>query len=143
MPIAFWRDEYITGEQEIDTQHQILFSIINELHDAMISGEGREILGKTLDKLATYTSEHFVTEEALMEKYEYPNIVLHKQKHRELREDVLTLQKLFKEKEKFLTVKVSQFMTDWLIHHIKGEDLKMINFIKENRNYHQKFPTDK
>lgn len=138
MPIAFWRDEYLTGEKEIDQQHQYLFTIINELHEAMASGEGEEILGKTLNKLVEYTAEHFITEEALMEKYEYPDILLHKEKHNQLKEDVLVLQKLFEKKEKFLSIKVSQFMTDWLIHHIKGEDLKMINFIKENRDHHQK-----
>lgn len=142
MPIAFWRDEYVTGEPEIDVQHQNLFTIINELHDAMTSGKGQDVLGETLDKLVIYTSEHFVTEEALMEKYEYPDIILHKEKHQQLKEDVLTLQKSFKENEKFLTVKVSQFMTDWLIHHIKGDDLKVMKFIKENRDHHQKFPTD-
>ncbi|BAQ61235.1 transcription accessory protein [Geminocystis sp. NIES-3708] len=138
MPIAFWRQEYITGEKIIDMQHQYLFSLINELHDAMIEGKGQEIVGKILDQLVLYTVEHFATEEELMLQYEYPNYLSHKEKHDALKEQVLTLQEKWKNKEEFLTVKVSQFLTDWLIHHIKGEDLNVISHIKNNSYKYQK-----
>ncbi|WP_373478403.1 bacteriohemerythrin [Geminocystis sp.] len=138
MPIAFWRNEYITGETIIDEQHQYLFSVINELHDAMIEGKGQQILGEILNKLASYTVKHFETEEQIMKQYEYPDFVCHKEKHDQLKDAVFTLKKQWENKEQFLTVKVSQFMTEWLIHHIKGEDLKVMNYIRDNRHKYQK-----
>jgi len=66
MPIAFWRDEYCTGDPIIDRQHQELFRIVNKLHDAMLEGHGSDVLGSTLDELTTYTNEHFDYEESRM-----------------------------------------------------------------------------
>jgi hemerythrin len=60
MPIAYWRDEYCTGNAEIDEQHQKLFKIINNLHDAMLQGHGKEVLKNTLDELIFYTIDHFI-----------------------------------------------------------------------------------
>jgi len=50
MPIAFWRDEYVTGVQSIDQQHQFLFNLINTLHEVMVQGHGHDVLLETINK---------------------------------------------------------------------------------------------
>jgi hemerythrin len=59
MPLAYWRDEYRTGNSLVNDQHQHLFKVINQLHDAMLAGHGRDVLKKTLRSLTTYTLQHF------------------------------------------------------------------------------------
>lgn len=131
MPIAFWRDEYVTGIDIIDQQHQSLFTLINTLHEAMVQGHGHDVLLETVNKLVIYVKEHFETEEKVMEQYQYPGLQEHRELHQKLTQDVLDFKAKMEKKEPFLTVEVSRFLTEWLIHHIKGEDLKMINYLQE------------
>lgn len=139
MPLACWRDEYRTGNHLVDHQHQQLFEIVNSLHEAMLQGHGREILGKTLKSLAHYTLEHFQTEEQLMLTYVYPHYAEHKGRHEELKTKVLALIANF-EASSSLAIEVSHFLTEWLIHHIKGEDQKMIRYLREKIGEHS--PTE-
>lgn len=130
MPIAYWRDEYRTGNAQVDEQHIMLFRIVNSLHDAMLRGEGRSVLRRTLDDLITYTLEHFAIEEKLMLEHHYPDYPEHKARHEELKAKVSVLLEKFDHENCFLTLEVSHFLTDWLIHHIKGSDQKMIKFFR-------------
>lgn len=135
MPLAYWRDEYRTGNSLVDDQHQKLFRIVNLLHDAMLQGHGKDVLEKTLRSLTHYTLEHFKTEEQLMLTHAYPHYEEHKSRHEELKTKVLTLIANFEESS-FLAIEVSHFLTEWLIHHIKGEDQKMIRFMREKIGPH-------
>lgn len=138
MPIAFWRDEYNTGNSLIDSQHQNLFEIINRLHDAMLEGHGHDVISETLDEMAHYTITHFRDEETLMLEYDYPNYPPHKLKHDTLIKEVKALQIEFKKPaHQGLTIKVSRFLTNWLIHHIKGEDQKFMAFLKDHHTKSQ------
>lgn len=46
--------------------------MVNDLHDAIMTGKSKEILTPTLTKLANYTIEHFQSEENLMAGVNYP-----------------------------------------------------------------------
>jgi len=128
MPIAFWRDEYKTGYAKVDEQHIHLFAIVNKLHDAMLEGHGWDVLKETLDELIHYTLEHFQMEEMLMQVNGYPSFLEHQAKHEELKQKVVLLVQKLEQHGQFLTIEVSHFLTEWLIHHIKGEDQKMIRY---------------
>ncbi|HEY9702442.1 MAG TPA: bacteriohemerythrin, partial [Allocoleopsis sp.] len=81
MPIAIWNKDYETGYSPVDQQHQQLFKLINNLHEAMKSGSSQDILRKTLNQLVDYTQGHFQMEENLMTTHQYPNYPDHKQRH--------------------------------------------------------------
>ncbi|MEY2979256.1 MAG: bacteriohemerythrin [Prochlorotrichaceae cyanobacterium] len=130
MPIAFWREDYRTGNELVDQQHLHLFDLVNALHDAMLAGEGKDLLAKTLDELAQYTHEHFSTEEALMLERHYPDYAEHKEQHVILAGQVVDLVHKYQSGEIAIGIELSQFLTDWLIHHIKGEDLKLFRYLR-------------
>lgn len=139
MMIAQWRPEYETGYTLIDDQHRSLFHAINALNSAMIEGRAEELLFRTLKTLRNYTTIHFETEEQFMLKYGYSEYLDHKAQHELLREHV----ELFSQKENQhnlpqLIIEVSHFLTNWLIHHIKDEDKKMICFLRQGRQQEQK-----
>ena len=133
MKIAFWRSEYETGFSPVDQQHQHLFEIINRLHEAMLTGHGRGVLEETLDEMIHYTIEHFATEEKLMLQTNYPFYAEHKEIHDQLTQEVKEIGEKVANHEHLVTVELSHFLTQWLIHHIRGQDLKMIRFYRENR----------
>jgi hemerythrin-like metal-binding protein len=132
--IAQWRPEYETGYILIDHQHQSLFHAINALNGAMLAGRGEELLERTLESLTIYTTIHFETEEEYMVRNDYPAYLEHKSKHEDLREQVEEFNQQIKNQNKSqMTINVSHFLTDWLIHHIKDEDKKMIAFLRRKR----------
>ena len=65
MPLFTWNASYSVNVKRFDADHQQLFSILNELHDAMKAGRGKEVLEGTLTELLRYTERHFTAEEAL------------------------------------------------------------------------------
>lgn len=139
LEIAQWRTEYETGYILIDNQHQSLFHAINALNSAMLIGRGEELLERTLESLKIYTTIHFETEEEFMFKNNYPGYLEHKAKHKLLRQQVEEFSKQIKiQNTSQITINVSHFLTDWLIHHIKDEDKKMIAFLRQKREQKQK-----
>ncbi|PLX49904.1 MAG: hemerythrin [Desulfobulbaceae bacterium] len=122
MSFFTWKDEYSVGIREIDDQHKKLVAMINELHQALANGKGRDVLGNILQQLIDYTGYHFSSEERLMEKYDYPDYVDHKQIHARLTDKVLELQKEFESSDVKRSIEVARFLQDWLNKHILQTD---------------------
>ena len=125
-----WEDRFSVGIREIDTQHQKLVAMLNELYDAMQAGKGNDALGKILDEMIKYTAGHFATEERYMKTYNYPELAAHKQEHDSLTKQVLDLQRQFKSGQASMSVKVGNFVKSWLINHISGTDMKYSPFLR-------------
>ncbi len=132
MSLVVWCDEYVTGNITVDEQHQQLFAIMNNLHDAMKVGQGKKVVKATLDELLDYTVNHFQMEESLMRTYNYPEYQSHKKIHDELTAKVASWVRDFERPSTVLTIEVSRFLTSWLINHIRERDQKMIKFLREH-----------
>lgn len=132
MALVTWNDKFKTGNFEVDSQHQELFRMVNELHEAIKEQRGKEVMGKTLDELANYVVKHFKTEEALMAKKGYPELAKHKSIHDILTNEAVEIIQGYKSGKHLLSVTLTQFLSNWIQTHIKDEDMKMINFIKAN-----------
>lgn len=136
--IAQWRPEYETGYTLIDDQHRSLFHAINALHSAILVGRGEELLERTLKILGSYTTIHFKTEEHFMVELQYPDYQQHVAQHRALRQRVEAfLVAEAEHSDRRLALRVSRFLTEWLIHHIKAEDQRMIDFLRQARQQQQ------
>ncbi len=66
-----------------------------------------------------------------MLKYNYPDYEEHKKTHDELTGKVGDIAEKFANGDRFVTIELSHFLTQWLLHHIKGHDLPMIKFFQE------------
>ena len=85
MALIQWSPQLSVGVAEMDRQHQHLVGLINRLHDAMVRGEGAEILGPVLDEVVRYTHTHFAAEERLLAARKYPHLADHKALARSVR----------------------------------------------------------
>ena len=56
-----WDGSLSVNIAEIDSQHQRLVKMINELNDAMRVGKSRDVLGKIVTGLIAYVRVHFST----------------------------------------------------------------------------------
>lgn len=131
MPTIEWQSAYSVLVSRFDDQHKKLINIMNELHTAMKKGEGQLVLGGIFQSLADYTKEHFAAEEALMEANGYPDLSRHKTAHEQLLGRVVKLQREFMEGNGILSINVLNFLRDWLITHIQGEDKKYGRFFND------------
>ena len=127
--------DLITSNSMIDSQHQQLFDAINALLDACSKGQGRAEIGKTLDFLSKYVDKHFSDEEKLQKQYGYPGYEQHHKYHEEYKKIIRELQQELSQNGAniALVAKVNTAIGGWLVNHIKREDLKMAQFIRENQ----------
>lgn len=128
MALIQWSAMLSVGVTQFDNEHKKLVDMVNNLHDAMKTGKGSDVVGKTLDGLISYTATHFAAEERLMQQHGYPAIDKHKGEHTALVKQALEIQKNFKE-GKALPQNLLQFLKDWLMKHIAGEDKKYGPFL--------------
>jgi hemerythrin len=126
--IIEWKSDYSVLVSRFDEQHKELIKLINNVHSAMKEGEGQIMLGGVFHSLADYTKKHFAEEEKLMEAKGYSDISRHKAAHDHLLKKVDELQKEFVEGNGVLSISVLNFLKDWLITHIQGEDKKYGSF---------------
>jgi hemerythrin len=118
MAILNWSKEYSVDVQSIDREHQHLFAVLNELHDAMKVGKGTEIAPTVLGRLVAYTREHFANEESLMVRAAYPNFTNHKIEHDNLTSKVAKFMQDFNEGTAVLSMELLEFLRTWLQSHI-------------------------
>ena len=117
-----WTTEYSVNVPEFDAQHQRWFTLINDLHAAMVSGSGKDALGKILTGLIDYTKTHFAAEEQLLTAKGYPSLARHKQMHQALIAKILDFQTQFRAGKLGLSISLLQVLRQWLSEHILGAD---------------------
>jgi hemerythrin-like metal-binding protein len=129
MPILTWSPSLMVNYKPIDSQHQRLVALINELHDAMTASKGRDVLTKTFDGLIDYTRSHFATEERMMRSRAYPSYISHKKEHDLLTQQVLDLRARYEAGEAVITVTVMRFLKTWISNHILTVDKQLGDYM--------------
>ena len=124
MAIISWSEEYSVKVASIDRQHQKLFGMLNELHDAMKSGAGSKVAPTILKGLVAYTREHFSNEESIMQRVKYPAFAQHKAEHDKLTAQVVSMLAEFEAGKAVLTLQLLEFLRKWLQVHILDCDKK-------------------
>jgi len=121
-----------TGHAKIDEQHKQLFTALNAIIEASEQGRGKDEIYKTLNFLNQYTIMHFKTEENLQKEYEFPGYEAHKKYHDDFKATVKDLTNTLIEKgpEKELIDTAAKTVGDWLVTHIKGNDIAMAAYLK-------------
>jgi len=124
MALIVWDSRLETGHGKIDEQHKSLVEIFNRLHGAMKQGKGKQEVEGILVFLKDYTVTHFAMEEQLMDEHNYSGAQKHKQIHADLVHQVADLVAQFQAGTATLTLPVMNFLEDWLVQHIQGEDYR-------------------
>ena len=129
MPPIRWSQDYRTGNVAVDGQHRHLFRLSANLDKAIERGAARAEVKSTLLSLVLYTMSHFDAEEELMRINHYPGLAAHRKLHDHLTDQVQRLAADYTADKGISTVNVSEFLNNWLVHHIHNIDKDMINFV--------------
>jgi hemerythrin len=119
MALYSWKPGYSVKVRSCDAEHIKLFALINDLHEAMQTGKGVQVIQKVVGDLEGYAQTHFSAEEALMAKTGYPGLAAHRLEHQKFGE---TVAKFRKQGITGQSVSVLTFLKDWLVNHIMHTD---------------------
>ncbi len=119
-----WCEQYSVGDDEIDEQHQNLFSFLNEYYDAMLKGRGKDVVDEIFAEMKAYAVYHFKSEEQKMAQVGYPDLEQHKKVHASFVGRIKELEEKKAAGDLLAAVNVAKFLNKWLVEHILGDDKK-------------------
>jgi len=123
-----WSDRIKVGVALFDDQHRQLVAMINKLHRAMKTGQAGSGIKLILAELVDYTKTHFKSEEDLMRQHGYQGLREQEEQHNALVEQVAAAQEKIVSGNAMLSMEVMEFLKEWLVNHIQGEDKKYAPF---------------
>lgn len=129
MSFFTWNDSYTVNNPLIDDHHKKLIELIDELFTAMKERRANEVISKVLKELLDYTIYHFDAEQGLFEKSEYPKIDAHKKIHKDFIAKVEGWKNDFDSGKIFISIDMLDFLSSWLINHIKNIDKEMATYL--------------
>lgn len=122
-----WSNELSVGIEEIDTQHQVLVDLLNQIHEAIQQRHGAEVTQDIVLKLDEYTRVHFAVEESLMRILHYPDYERHKEEHDQLVARLAGLHAKLDEGKGALGFELAQLLKHWLTKHIMEVDQRYVS----------------
>ncbi len=129
-PFITWHDRYSVGVEIFDAQHKRLFTLINNVHEAMVLGAEKDRVVAILGELLDYTNKHFGKEEELMQNAGYEGYEDQHEKHIKLVEQLCAFKDECEKGSAVIDMKLMGFLKDWLTKHIMGTDMKYKSFFK-------------
>ena len=122
MALMTWRSQYSVGVETLDNQHKAILRILNELHAASLKGKAQEVAGPLLSQLVSLASEHFSTEERLMESTGFPGLAEHRAEHQVLAGKLREFVSRHQKGDAAVYTQLLHFLRDWLNNHMQSED---------------------
>ncbi len=127
-----WKNEWESGNQEIDKQHRELVNFGNQLIFDVFSEEAKEKIEPKLDEFLNHVVYHFNSEEKILNCTKFTGTKEHSEAHKLIIADALRM------KEAYLSgkLKPSAFFSfifdDFIIGHMLKEDIKFFPFLQDN-----------
>lgn len=131
MSFINWSEIYSIGDQTLDSHHQRLFDIVNQLHDELLGHKREEAVAHTIKALLDYAHYHFSEEEKVMKAVDFPEYEMHKAAHDEIIHKLQAYEhdKAMGNKESAGEL-YSFLLSDWLWKHILEMDKKIAPYIQ-------------
>lgn len=126
-----WSKKIETGIKKFDDQHKELVRLLNKFYAAINEGRSKAVLGEILNELANYTVYHFQSEEDAFRLFNFPEKDEHIRIHKDLVNQVLKVIKDFESGKDVVSVNLLQFLKEWVVKHIMGDDMKYAKYFKE------------
>lgn len=125
-----WSHDYEIGNSRIDLQHETFLGLVNEFQQIRLAGHDKNKLCRTLREICLYATFHFHSEENVMTDCGYPGLEVHKLHHYTLLE-VLNNKVLGLQMGQYDAESIEEFLIQWFVQHVKQEDMKIGQFLKE------------
>ena len=116
----------------LNEQHQKLFGTLKELYAAMEDKSDKSALLHIINNLSLYVKQHLETEEALLEKYNYPGLEEQREQHRLFVSKIDEFKTEFENNRFMLYFDIAIFLKTWIANHIEETDKKYADFLNSH-----------
>ncbi len=121
-----WEICFVTGLDDVDSQHHHLVDLINQFGEEVMRPEGasQTALDAMFGELAKYAQYHFAEEEQLMAKFRIDSrhVDQHCRSHLSFLVEVTRLKQTVDNSNREAANLLMNFLTQWLVYHILGSD---------------------
>jgi hemerythrin len=124
-------DDLLTGSSLIDGDHRMLVDLMNAFLESAQNGHGDARTAQAMSALVAYTREHFVHEEAEMQRIQYVALLAHKAEHSKLLRQLIELKEMLDAGGRMNVPAVAEFLSEWLRDHILAADMKLAATLKQ------------
>ncbi|MFT5812874.1 MAG: hemerythrin-like metal-binding protein [Psychroserpens sp.] len=117
--IIEWLPSYAIGNKDINEQHKIIFTMLNDFYHE----DNKQSAMMIFQHLSAYIGLHFESEEALLRQINYPDAAVHAKEHLELKDKLEGFLNKLEDYEIDLQHKIAMFIYAWLTKHILKSDM--------------------
>ncbi|MEG3641447.1 bacteriohemerythrin [Magnetococcus sp. PR-3] len=117
-----WHDSYSTGNEQIDSEHKQLMSMINELYSQLWNGVKEVDVKPILNRMDDYTRGHLKREEEILASKQAPGLDEHKNVHKQFMKKLEDFKAEYEAGEIALSMEMMNFLKGWLSQHIHKAD---------------------
>lgn len=114
-----WSAQWRLGNDVMDSDHQALFGLLNELGDALANDVAESVIQTRLRRLVEFSARHFADEERIMCAGSFAGLESHRAEHQRLLADLAELAEHTHWVGASLTMR---YLKNWLIGHMRSYD---------------------
>ncbi len=127
MALIEWRDEYCTGIEGVDFEHQELISQINSIYQMVEDQADNDLVVDSLGEIYGSISAHFALEEQMMVRHDYDHYQQHRADHERLLDEIRDITEEAESSVKPDQAKFQQKLANWFQLHFKTHDSRLHN----------------
>lgn len=125
MPLLQWNERYRVGIDAVDHEHRQLIDLINRLHDGLVAGAEKEMVGNVFGDLFAAISAHFALEEAMMRRQRYRDLAAHKEDHEQLLDEIRDIMDEVENGQEAADRRLAGKLDAWFSRHFETHDAKL------------------
>lgn len=119
--------DLLTGIDEIDQQHQVLFNCLTSLEQAVTDDKNWSAVHFAIDEMWDFARIHFAVEEAVMRMHAFPGYAAHATEHRAFVTELNAIRK--KSLHDDVGHDMIHFLRRWLVNHIGKTDKQYVSHL--------------
>ncbi len=125
MELIEWRDEFRTGIDSVDHEHQQLIEMINDIYGMLDEQADKQTVLDCLGDIYGKISGHFMLEEQMMKKYDYDQYPEHSADHKKLLDDLGDISEEVETSSRLDADFLRRKLNDWFQLHFRTHDARL------------------
>ncbi len=130
-----WREhDFTLGIELLDAQHMWLIALVFHLETLIRDARNRDNkqVEGVFHEALRYARTHFAAEEMVLAEYRFPEVENHAAQHHTFQENIRNLLLSPENETGEHAGELNKFLQNWLIQHIKKEDMAYRDFFRQN-----------
>ena len=125
MTLVKWHEQFRTGVDEVDFEHQEMIELINLSFENVKDGASSALVLQGLGEIYEKTSAHFALEEKVMKARNYAHYEEHKDDHEHLLDVICDIIDECLDKSELDVQYFGKQLEQWFIGHFSSHDARL------------------